>query len=896
MGIFVPVLVEAEQWDAETISKRTVFFRVGRLCRRVQWTTGTMRDLQIMVCREFGAPEDLVLLRANQNDTNPFIFFHSEFSKGYVEAAPLVWPDADLKNGSVVSVRDPLWQAVLMLCAGEGEALRRKRASARAEMNLAPLTPIPLNAATVPTEFSTEASTGRGARRAASASAASASASSSASDAGWGRAAADSPIASAAASVRGSVEDSRVFGSSDGSEDASRRRSLPGTLGRYLSHFSSSFSAAPRGVSAAPKRFRIGESFGDAPVEVTSLLAKRAALLSNLDDLRTRERVDVLLNDPHSSLAAAAISSAIMALITVSTATFCLETLPWLYSPEASFSDPFWVIEASCVVAFTCEFALRVWATDDRARFFARGMNLIDLIAIAPFYVDVIARGMTVPGLSVLRALRLARVFRMLRVSKNAVAVLGETMRRSARPLYMLVFLLSVTLVAFSAAMYYAERGEYDFARRVWMRAVGYECDVPCGADDVLMLTSGFLACGGDLPGSEPSRATASAYFHRLPPTVESVAHTCAPVFEQSPFQSIVHSMWRAMATLGTVGYGDLTPQSVPGWILSSIAQLLGILVIALPITVIGSNFSAVYASAGTTQSLSAKARAPCAAANPRRLHASAAGATASRLTDGWVGPSQYEWDLDVCYEALLPCRAPELVPERRGEDADVPSERFSKPLGPRSSGRFPRRRNLTAEEQLEAFVNGEDLFEDSKPDRSSSGNSPSASTREASAEPSNGEASKREDPREDPRPGARSLRSAVPHSDPRNLEPEKNRTTVNTDNKKKADEALMETKDSRRVRFVPPAWSRRSGEARRAALCVLAETLLSDCVRNAEMRDKFAATRYRESLARGDSFFSQASNSASTTAGKHPVVWRKSSPSGEGSRLRVVEPNRKRD
>ena len=86
MGIFVPVVVDADHWDAETTSKRVVFIRVGRLCRRVHWTTGTMRDLQVLVCRVFGAPEDLVHVRAKQTDSTPFILLHSESSKGTAAA------------------------------------------------------------------------------------------------------------------------------------------------------------------------------------------------------------------------------------------------------------------------------------------------------------------------------------------------------------------------------------------------------------------------------------------------------------------------------------------------------------------------------------------------------------------------------------------------------------------------------------------------------------------------------------------------------------------------------------------------------------------------------------------------------------------------------------------
>jgi len=162
---------------------------------------------------------------------------------------------------------------------------------------------------------------------------------------------------------------------------------------------------------------------------------------------------------------------------------------------------------------------------------------------------------------------------------------------------------------------------------------------------------------------SRTNANTVSAYFDRHKPTVPAIASTCERVVEQSPFQSILHAVWWALATMGTVGYGDIAPRTVAGWILASLAQMMGILVIALPITVIGSNFSAIYSSIGTSQSLWAKEHEPSSAAKPRRLHASGSGATAQKLTDGgMVGPLQHEWDLDVAFEELLPCASPALV------------------------------------------------------------------------------------------------------------------------------------------------------------------------------------------------------------------------------------------
>ena len=43
-------------------------------------------------------------------------------------------------------------------------------------------------------------------------------------------------------------------------------------------------------------------------------------------------------------------------------------------------------------------------------------------------------------------------------------------MARSAKPLYILGFLLGISLVMFSSVMYYAERGSYDTTVQQWMR------------------------------------------------------------------------------------------------------------------------------------------------------------------------------------------------------------------------------------------------------------------------------------------------------------------------------------------------------------------------------------------------------------------------------------------
>jgi voltage-gated potassium channel len=56
-------------------------------------------------------------------------------------------------------------------------------------------------------------------------------------------------------------------------------------------------------------------------------------------------------------------------------------------------------------------------------------------------------------------------------------------------------------------------------------------------------------------------------------------------------FSSIPASMWWAVVTLTTVGYGDIYPVTTLGKILGSIVAVLGIGMFALPAGILGSGF-----------------------------------------------------------------------------------------------------------------------------------------------------------------------------------------------------------------------------------------------------------------------------------------------------------------
>ncbi|MFG1346749.1 cyclic nucleotide-gated ion channel [Xanthobacter autotrophicus DSM 431] len=59
-------------------------------------------------------------------------------------------------------------------------------------------------------------------------------------------------------------------------------------------------------------------------------------------------------------------------------------------------------------------------------------------------------------------------------------------------------------------------------------------------------------------------------------------------------FGSIPASMWWAMATLTTVGYGDVVPITTVGRIIGAVTMVSGLVMLALPIAIISSSFSEV--------------------------------------------------------------------------------------------------------------------------------------------------------------------------------------------------------------------------------------------------------------------------------------------------------------
>ena len=291
-------------------------------------------------------------------------------------------------------------------------------------------------------------------------------------------------------------------------------------------------------------------------------------------------RVERILNEPDTSQAAFYCSVLVNSLIFLSSVIFCVETLPYVHSDQG-IRRSLKTIETMCVSAFTIELVSRFAVAQNQTKFISNKMNVIDFIAILPFYFDLFMSEAPIPGLSILRLLRLARVLRLFKVMKTFISVLSGTVSNSSTPLVMLTFFLSITTIIFSSILYYAERGTYDDDLGVWRRRIGYICPYIC------LQKESYLGC--DYKGQVVDIFTAIS--------VGKLKDDCVAVFEQSPFDSIVATFWVICQTMTVVGYGDTEILSPLGKFIGTCSVLTGILALALPISIIETNFSREMAS-----------------------------------------------------------------------------------------------------------------------------------------------------------------------------------------------------------------------------------------------------------------------------------------------------------
>jgi len=290
--------------------------------------------------------------------------------------------------------------------------------------------------------------------------------------------------------------------------------------------------SAPRTGSKSPGSTRARSFKHHEPSETTSLLGSEDPRDGLWDSFwPSREELHHALTEPQTPVALAFFFLVVLAIIG-SILAFILESMA-AYEHWHGWKE----IEVAVVILFTAEVGLRWWChPGNNVSFFSEPLTIVDVASIIPFYLDLLVFDGTGPDLRWLRVLRLVNLFKVGRHSAGLQFMFRAVMR-SIAGLALLAFLLFQALMVFSTIMWLIERGAWNAQLHCYARFDG-RC---------------------------------------------------------SPFQSIAHAAWWGITTMTTVGYGDSIPITTTGRYFGAIAMLGGIIMLALPTTVFGSQFAEEY-------------------------------------------------------------------------------------------------------------------------------------------------------------------------------------------------------------------------------------------------------------------------------------------------------------
>lgn len=209
----------------------------------------------------------------------------------------------------------------------------------------------------------------------------------------------------------------------------------------------------------------------------------------------------------HDTPASKAFDITLLVLIAISILIVMLESVKSL---DARFHTEFWAAEWVLTILFTSEYVLRLYSTDRKWEYATSFYGIIDLLSIIPTYLTLF--DLPIHYLTTIRALRLLRIFRILKMSQFLIEgnMIWEALRASRKKITVFIVAILTMTVILGSVMYMIE---------------------------------------GDEAG----------------------------------FTSIPVSIYWAIVTLTTVGYGDISPVTPLGQFIAALVMILGYGVIAVP-------------------------------------------------------------------------------------------------------------------------------------------------------------------------------------------------------------------------------------------------------------------------------------------------------------------------
>ncbi len=220
----------------------------------------------------------------------------------------------------------------------------------------------------------------------------------------------------------------------------------------------------------------------------------------------------------HDTEAGRAFDIVLLWLILLSVSAVVLESVPAI---RARWGPALYTVEWAFTLLFTLEYVLRLSCVPSPVRYATSFYGLVDVLSILPTYLSLLIPG--AQSLLVLRAFRLLRVFRVLKLGQHVgqARSLVVALKRSREKITVFLAVVLTIVVIVGTAMYLIEG-------------------------------------------------------------------------EGNGFTSIPISIYWAIVTLTTVGYGDIAPRTVPGQMLASVLMIVGYGVLAVPTGIVTVELSRV--------------------------------------------------------------------------------------------------------------------------------------------------------------------------------------------------------------------------------------------------------------------------------------------------------------
>lgn len=197
-------------------------------------------------------------------------------------------------------------------------------------------------------------------------------------------------------------------------------------------------------------------------------------------------------------------------------------------------------IDLICIIYFTVEIVIRFLACPTIRQYFTTPVHIVDLLATVPYYIELIIWAIDGDNHAVQKA---STVLFLLLVLRNLRVLRILKMARYSRGLRA----LAITLKA--------------------------------AKKELFLLLSVLLLCV----------IIFSSIVYQLEKDVANTAFTSIPA-----------AGWWCVGTISLVGFGDMSPKTTGGKAVASLVCVLGILIIAFPISVFVEHFTATYKNQAT--------------------------------------------------------------------------------------------------------------------------------------------------------------------------------------------------------------------------------------------------------------------------------------------------------